>query len=203
MADANQWLALILPKAPGAPQPRIESALAGAANEFCKKTRVWQEWCDISFTSTGTAVVALPDGASATAGLREATLNGVPLGIRAFPDMPQDSATGTPELVALWPDRAGLTFYPAPTSAQTGVSALLALAPGIDSLTLPDFLFVEHAEALVFGALARILDDDGMTWANPSKADRNLGLFEDAIVAARVANFYAGGRQRPVRSMGF
>jgi hypothetical protein len=203
MADANQWLALILPKVPSAPQPRIESALAMAAHEFCKRTRVWQEWCDISFTSDGTAVVALPDGAAATAGLREATINGYPLDVRAFPDMPTDGATGVPELVALWPDRGGLIFYPAPASEQTGVRALLALAPSIDSLDLPNFLFAEHAQALTYGALASMFDDDGMKWANPTKADRNAILFEEAIVTARVANFYAGGRQRAVRSPGF
>lgn len=211
MADLSVLAPGILAAAPDAPDPTIERSLREAAREFCRVTQYWvEELSPVDLVADqGAYTLTLPSGSMLT-DLNEVRADGRPLG-----------ATTRKKLTAgdsRWPDRAGtpreyyregaagLRLVPKPATASTaGLTVHAVLGPGFDAAELPDLLVNDHGEALVHGALARLLAIPGKSWSDGGLAAYHSTMFLEAMreASSRAADGYVTGTPRKVRYGGY
>lgn len=189
----SKFLPLVLPHVPGVPQVMATFNLRLSAIEFCKRTRCWRHVVSVVFDST-TEAVAAPEYA-AIHEFETALWNGETyLRPIQFSDIDEPSATlaqgATPQYV---------------TQAEPNTVRVIPAADGTLSLTLflmpvngssfaadsdgnmvdrfdavPDFLYLQHAEAIASGAISRLMAMPGKDWTDPTLASVHAARFHDA-----------------------
>lgn len=173
--------------APGASQPLMERALLDAAIEFCRDSRVISEELDgIAVTADSrTATLASTEGTRVVHALRvwfdDAELYSVAPG-----DLTGDwmAHTGTPVGYYMETEDT-VRLYPIP-SANGTLKARAATAPAHDADEVADALADRWLDAILAGALARILLVPGQPFSSPEGAQAALGSFYAAASRARL-----------------
>lgn len=190
---------LVLPSVPGCPEPTLLLHLRQAAIEFCGRTLVWRRELDpiTSVADDDSYTLPLPAG-SALVKLLSFTIDG------------QDAYVVTPEKgrrlavsdsardVAWTDDRVNVRVNPTPDADGKSYVFTAALKPTQASTTIPDEVGEHYANDIAGGALARLLDLENVTWANPVKARTRRDTFEACInkVAAQASKGFSRGAQR-------
>ena len=194
---------------PGIIDEIVVQAIAGAASEFCERTRVWDEWQDPVTLMDGEAVVDLeaPTDARALTAYN-AMLGGTELAPVTMGDLVQfmpdwKTATGQPRYYSSASDWSAITLFPSPLSVTDQLMLRVQYAPKATSKTLPNFLAERFHDALIAGAKARVFAQMNVPWSNPAMADQHRQIFERAIENARIEQLHdrvpSTLRVKPVR----
>lgn len=155
----------VLSKVKGCPSIEAEDQLRHAVREWCQKTRCLVQPARVITSDFGDPMAM---DSLYVVDVVDAEIDGEPIDVLAMNDPRIRDATDTcPVLV--FADPGELQMVPDPAQPVT-VDLLLALCPGPDSTEAPDVLWQRYSEQLIHGALARLLADDGSTWAKPGKA---------------------------------
>lgn len=211
----SAFLPRVLPYAPGCPDILAVSHLRDAAIEFCERTKCWRSITSTTMAANSQAMIT---PATATIHLiEEATYNGQPLTPVQFTDIGPDELTGLVTVSApsyitqIEPGK--VQVYPFVAGGVLRVSAFLK--PRADSVyngnaadpfqdanaVVPDFMFMQDAEAIAQGALARILAVPEHRFSNDQKANYYRQMFERAC-DSRFSRHMHGQQRAPIRTKG-
>ena len=179
MIAIDDFLTLILPKAPGCPYPTARIAIIQAANDICERSNLWkhtetayvQDESDIEFAPPNGAIVM--DFESILFG--DQKLEG------KTPDWMDRCMSG-------W-RRGGIQGYPkyftqmnigtlriAPLeNGELTITCTLKLAADADEV--PDFIYQQFSEMVAWGALARILSTPEQPFTDFGMGAQYLGAF--------------------------
>lgn len=188
--DYTDYLPEILPKVKGCPEQVAVNAVRNALIELCRRAPVWRYEHDplSSMANEGVYDFEPPPGAEVVQVL-QAWYDGVPLTPATEDELHvvyADFRTvdGTPKYYTQ-DDETAVILVPRPSAAVVdAIKMVVQLKPTIASTSADSRLYNRYREQVAHGALARLYDMDGETWANADKADRNLTLFENDIVTA-------------------
>jgi hypothetical protein len=155
-----------------APDFIIEEAIVNATQQLCVEAEIWQAMIEID-TSPGDNEVSIssPSGASvvrimwATLGDRKLQAVGPAEYATAF----TDTDRATPKYY-YQVDSGTLAVFPMPATIETGQARVVCRLRD-NTTNLPDDLYSLYKEAIVFGALTRVLASPG-DFGNPSLANQ-------------------------------
>lgn len=198
----TDYLPEILPKVKGCPEQVAVNAVRNALIELCQRAPVWRydHPALSSVIGTGSYSFTPPTGAEVVK-ILQAWYEGVPLTPATEDELhvlyaDYRTADGTPEFHTQ-DDETAVILVPRPTTVVVGaIKMIVQLKPTIASTDADARLYNRYREQIGHGALARLYDMDGESWANPDKADRNLTLFNADIVSASSAAQQNYGRSR-------
>lgn len=179
---------------PGVLDVIIVQAIAAAANDFCTRTRVWDEIQE---------PIRLIDGVSqydmeAPSGARVLTIANVWAAARELVPVTmaklvyvlpnwQTACSAQPTYFNAARDWSTLTVYPIPLQAQQAPLTFRAqYAPSRVATTLPDFLVDHFFDALMSGAKARLMLQSNVRWSNPVMAAVHQQTYEAAVAQAHI-----------------
>lgn len=152
----------VSPDVPGCPQNAQAIALRFAAIAFCEQSLSW------SYDHPDVAVVVAtpeypfvpPDSESVVHAITYAEFNGAEIGYEYSKDniyiYDWRNKTGTPDYVIMRSNLPNLKLIPVPDVAGT-LKMSVALKPSLDSTGIDDSIFNEYRDAIVHGALARLM----------------------------------------------
>lgn len=209
--DLSDFLHIALPFARQCPEPVVEQMLRFAAIDFCERTRCWRHITTQALTGQGPAVVA-PVYATIHE-FETAYHEGCELTPTQFSDVAHDHLTdvsggGTPRYitqvspntVSIYPYADGdlrLTLFLKPRFGQSFGQD--SADPMHDSYNVvPEFLFIQHAETIAHGALARIKKIPEQSYTDYAEAANHAAEFERQVSAKFVSNI-RGQQRAPVR----
>lgn len=210
MRSLHDLLSMVLPHAPGCPNPVALKNLRLAAIEWCERTRAWRSITTATVTEQGFAVVA-PDFATIHE-IETASFEGVELMPTQFSEvdpsnmvetgaMPEYITQVSPNTVTLVPFKTGelqLTLFLKPRSGDEFGSNGAGGLKQDDQNQIPEHVFIQSGESIVFGALARLLLMPKVDWRDDKK-----GLYYKAEFDARVTDQFSssikGQQKAPAR----
>lgn len=183
MKDWADFYPFVRPHVQGCPNPLLDQQLRLAAREFCEGSRVWKEWSD-TVTADGTTNRFEFDIASGQDLVKvcRCLVNGKDWSIKASRDLPQDwetASTGLFETLVFLNDSEYMLFG-APASGDE-IRLEIALEPALDGTGVDDAVHKAWADAIGFGAVARLLATPKKPWSEPGAAPYYRGLFTDAM----------------------
>lgn len=183
----DQFSSLILPLASGCPWPLAESLTRQAAIEFFKKSLCWRDLLEFDATDENTTVYTLspPEGAVIEK-LLLAWVGGQQVTLATIEAGELDQIAGNFNGLIWTRNRKTITLNN-PQAAGTKVQLSAALKPSQAATQVDPDQFEQHADAIVHGALARILAIADKKWTDKPEAMRHAGLFEEAIGDAQAA----------------
>ena len=169
--DLDALIPDVLVEANECPRALILRELVGAARHFCQETHVWEEPVGTIYPIDGLLdySLPLPTGASIVAVTSDLNADVIP------------------------PDTVRFAGVPADEIAVTA-----ALQPAYGAGVLPDQVADQYREAIVSGALSRLMMMTGRPWANPQLVEYHSRIVSDAISRARARQF-RGYTNRPMR----
>lgn len=183
---------------PGVMDLIISQAIVNTAMDFCTRTLVWDEVQDPILlvdnisqydmdAPSGARVLTIGKVWMATHELRAITLHELPQYLPAW----QSATDPVPRFYNAAHDWRAITVYPTPLGANGALLTLRAqYAPKVTATTLPDFLPERFLDALLSGARARLMSQAGVPWENQPLAAYHKGLYEGAIVDARITQIH-------------
>ena len=155
-----------------APDFIIEEAIVDATRQLCVESEIWQAMVEID-TSAGDGEVSIsaPSGASVVrvmwATLGDRKLEAV--GHAEYATTFTDTDRATPKYY-YQVDSRNLVVFPTPSVGEVGQARVVCRLRD-NTTNLPDDLYSLYKEALMFGALARVLASPG-DFGNPSLANQ-------------------------------
>ncbi|MDO8983017.1 MAG: hypothetical protein Q7V03_05215 [Cypionkella sp.] len=183
-----------------------------AAIEFCERTKCWRVITDAYLVENGEAMVT---PATATIHLiEEATWNGHILQPVQYTDIRPDELTGnttqSPPAYVTQIEPGKVQIYPFQVGGILRISAFLK--PRADSIynsdaanpfddanaVVPDFLFMQDAESIAFGAIARIMAVPEHRFSNDQKSLYYRQMFNEAC-DRRFSRHMRGQQRAPLR----
>jgi hypothetical protein len=176
---------LVMPDLPGCSLAVADNALRQFAIAFCEQSLAWQfEHPDIP-VSAGTAEYPLapPEGAVAHS-ITYAALDGEeiePVGRANIPISYRQRQGGKPRYMLSGP--TSVTLAPKQHGVGT-LTMIVALKPSAISMGIDDNLFNEYREAIVHGALARLMLSPRKPYTNPQLAAYHHQQFAIKTAAA-------------------
>lgn len=192
MTPFSSLLPDILPSVAGCPSALALWALRRAADEFCTRTLAWR-----AELPAMDVVAEYPfHRLEAPAGGRlvmvlEAFFQGRRLTPASEELLDEEHpgwamlSPGTPTRFVL-PKAGELRLVPAPGFfAGGGLLVRVALAPSAQAVETEDFLLVDHGQALVHGALSRLLALSAKPWSDQAMAAHHGRQFRAALADAR------------------
>jgi len=200
----SQFLSLLLPHLPGAPDVACMNALRRSAIEFAIRSMVWRasSMTDMVADQATYAIPAVTD--AAVSQVLAVGVNGVWLEPKQIDDLarrqnwntiaaalPTNYYTQTPGTVSLYP-------IPTTTISPGGLNFQTALQPLQDATTVPDFFYTYYAQTLVDGALALLMSTPAKDYTQPDLAVWHRQQFETGIAQATQQAANSFGRT-PVR----
>jgi hypothetical protein len=186
MAKHEAVYPLILPEAPGCPDPTVDTAINRACWEFCEGSLAWQEPLDEISVKAGTDTYEfdIPSG-SVLVVLTRVALNGVgiePIGV------------GNPRSFGYsMPTWLEVRLHPAPSNDSI-LTMTAALKPVLNTTSLPEILTARYADAIAEGAKSYLKRMPGQAWSDPGGATASYQVFKQLTVAARISS--EAGRMR-------
>lgn len=172
------FLPWVLVDAPGCPDIVAQRAVVDAAREFCEHTNAWNVLTDpiILIDRSASYDLDVPtDGEIVKVMAVYGPLR--PLVAKSLNDlgriMPnwQSATSALPLYFNSAGGRTQVTVYPTPLLANRAkVTPRVVYKPSLLAATLPDDLVSDCREALVDGALARLMLNANKTWSNPQLA---------------------------------
>lgn len=210
MRPLADFLPLVQPFAPGVPQPTALQALRLAAIEWCERTRCWRVIRTITTTVPDRVLIPFPY--ATVHEIEIAEFNGQKLEPIQFSDIDPDQITvegGQPKYISQTSPNT-LLIYP---HAEGSLYLSLFLKPRIDAELdapvrenttflerfgfVPDHIYLQSAEAIKFGALARLLAMPAQDWTDGNAAAAYELRFREKMDAQFSGN--VTGQQRAAR----
>lgn len=195
MADVRYDACLnrILSRTPGCPDEVALDALRDTVIEWCRGT--YMLTAAQSVTSAGATLTPVPG-----AGLEVIDVASIMVAGELVPVLPLNSVeidlTPLACTFSGWP--GALTIHPAPI-ANLSASMVIVACPTSDAEEMPDIVWSRHREALISGAVARVLTDDGVPWAKPGLAAAMRARFDDEL--SKHAGLYGRNRFTTARRL--
>lgn len=192
MVSTREFLPYVLPNAPQVMALSAEFALRLAAIEYCERTRCWRHLVEQDFLTgaNGPAIVcpdyaAIHDIERATwdyeRRLTPITWSDLPPAWATDPEAVPESITQSgPDTVTLYPFQPGhlsLSLYLKPRPERDFARTGLPMDDYFNQL--PDLLLTQHAEAIGWGALARLLVIPERPYTDPNRAAYFQAQFND------------------------
>ena len=187
MKPIDDFLPLILPRAPGCPEPIAFDAIRQAAIEFCERTRIWRDTDQFMADEFGDIFAPAQ---SVVYQIEDARFDGrrlTPIGVQdlngMYPDCDWTTKTGEqPQYVTqLHPD----TIKVVPSMSGM-VTLTMLLKPTNNAQELPDFIFDQYARTIADGALAEILMIPGQPYTNPQGGAMYSQRFQQRLDSLQV-----------------
>lgn len=191
MASLDQLRPEVASVITGAPSFRIERELTDAAYDFCRQSGIWRETLPAVPAQDGVAEYdfTAPTGARVDKVLwayygRNALTSATPDVLREANH--RANSSGNPSRYALVRGSSnGFVVNPVPGADQTDDFTFHGLlVPTRDATDFPDWLVTEWQDALVNGAIARLLKASA-EWANPALAREYRRDFQQEVVTAK------------------
>ena len=200
MKPIDDFLPLILPRAPGCPEPIAVDAIRQAAIEFCERTRIWRdtdqfmadEFGDI-FAPAQSVIHQIED--ARFDGHRLTTVSVQDLNER-YPDYDWATQSGDqpkyitqihPNTVKIVPAWEGM------------ITMTILLKPSNDAQELPDFIFDQYARTIADGALAEVLMIPGQPYTNPQGGAMYSQRFQQRLDSLQVQGL-KGQQRAPIHT---
>jgi hypothetical protein len=196
----DDFLPLLAPHLPGCPDPSLKLYLASTASDFFARTHLWREQIDALYVAPSVIDYDL----SADTGLvenvisvvyGEAVLLRTDLRLIATEKL---SETGEPREYWVQADNT-IRIFPTPEE-RTTLKVYAVLKPNRNGTGVEDWIYETFADTLVSGTIAQLAMIPGKEWSDVALAGMHKGLFERAIVNARIRDFRGVPlrvRQRP------
>lgn len=211
MARFEDLLKDISAEVPGCPEPVMDRELHDAAYDFCRRTGIWREELEPVTPKANVAVYEFVAPFEARVEKVEWGYYGTTQmhfrkesQIRAANHRAEDD-TGEPRNFALVRgDRNQFVVNPIPGSSETGKDFVFyaLLLPTRASTEAPDWLFDEWQDALVHGALERLMRQRA-EWGEPQAAQMHGQLFRQEIARAKREALTGYGAQGQVKMQRF
>jgi hypothetical protein len=184
MKPWNDFYDLAAPDVPGCPIAAMDVALRLASITLCEQSLAWRyDHPDISVTPNIDSYAFTPPAGAVVHAIIRAEFDGRRIDFsraEADREISGRDRTGIPEYV-----RAGaMSLILTPTPGTSGTLAMtVALKPSPDAAGIDDSIFDEYREAIVHGALARLM-------LSPKKPYTNMQLaqYHEQLFAIRVAD---------------
>lgn len=179
MTPWNAFFDLLSPDVPGCPQEAQILALRQAAITFCEQSLAWKyEHPDIAVASGTAKYMFDPPGGTVVQAIVYAEFNDSQLETRV---MQRDISrwdlrlkTGVPEYVLGGP--LSLTLVPMPdVSGTLKLDVVLKPTPGADGID--DNIFNEYREAIIHGALSKLMFSPKKPYTDMTLANYHAQLF--------------------------
>ncbi|PTR16254.1 MULTISPECIES: hypothetical protein [unclassified Nitrosospira] len=191
---------LVTPDLPGCAFAAVNSALRQSAIVFCAQSLAWQEEHPPVAVQAETAEYAfIPPTGAAVHAITYARFNGKEIsphtGELNFTTRDWRNQTGTPEYVLGGP--TSLRLVPEPDAGGT-LTITVALKPSASSAGIDEHLFNEYREAIVHGALARLMLSPKKPYTNTQLAQyhQQQFLIQTAMAGTRAARNFTRGPLR-------
>jgi hypothetical protein len=185
---------LVIPDLPGCPFAAVNSALRQSAIAFCQQSLAWKEEHPPVAVVAATAEYAfIPPTGAAVHAITYAEFNGKEIsshtGELDLATKDWRNQTGTPEYVL--GGVALLRLVPEPDAAGT-LTMTVALKPSASSAGIDEGLFNEYREAIVHGALSRLMLSPKKPYTNTQLAQYHQQQFamEAAMAGTRAARSF-------------
>lgn len=195
MAALDTFLARLLPRALGCADPVARQALLDTAIDFCEGTHVVQV-----VTDPMAAVINQPDytpvlsAGTSVVSVKKAWFGSQPLypasdemiaNVLAYDTVADATrAVGTP-FNYFWHEEK-VWVYPLPEANKAlALTFRVAIKPTHTATTIPDELLINWREAIVDGALERVLGMRGTNHYDPKEADLAGGRYQGAVNRAK------------------
>ena len=198
MKPIDDLLPLILPRAPGCPEPLACDAIRQAAIEFCERTKLWRDTDQYLADEFGDV---LAPSQSVVHQIEDARFDGhrlTPISVQDLNDRHPDYDWTTQQgdqpkyITQLHPNTVKIV------PAWTGMITLtLLLKPSNDALEIPDFMVDQYARVIADGALAEILMVPGQPYTNPQGGAMYSQRFQQRLDSLQVQNI-KGQHRAPV-----
>ena len=194
----REFYDLMMPDLPGCPSAAADSALRQSAVAFCEQSLAWQGTHPDVPVTAGVAEYAFTPPADAVVHLIiHAALGGEKIAL--YPGQPgmgimnRHGWKGAPAYILA--EAASLTLVPAPAAPGT-LSMTVAFKPSPASMGIIDGQFNEYREAIVHGALARLMLSPKKPYSSTQLAQYHQQQFAVKTAAAgqRVARGYTRER---------
>ena len=170
------------------PDPVIAQAVSDSARDFCARSHVWRQEFSGS-TSNGVAEFAPTLVFGQVAVFESISRAGTPVRRVSEGDLPDDwsGRSGAPEYwFTRTPGKARL--YPTPDAAYT-LTGIAICKPTASETSIEDWLYDDHYEDIIHGALYRLFSTPGMEWTSGDAAVMHAQAFEAAIDKARLRRY--------------
>ncbi|CAN7344267.1 hypothetical protein LJR074_001967 [Acidovorax sp. LjRoot74] len=203
MATWADFYPELMPHVVGCPQPMANIALREAARVFFERTRIWREWLDLVSVQANVREYDLdvPDGAMVVR-IERTTLDGEPLAVLSFNQLPSDPAQSETSPGLTSRDRAVFTLTRAlPAGKQ--ISVFASLKPTKTAMGVPDDLFEHHGQDIVEGAKRRLMMVRGTSFYAPDLAAMAGTEFESAIGTKTVTAWRSATGNTPRARVGW
>lgn len=185
----------VLAAAPACPTPTVVRALRSAARELCEKASCYQYDMGVVVVPAGIATVAL-DVPNQTVLHKPIalTLDGHKLWPTSPTLLDQDyrdwrTSTGIPShFMRSTEDQSDLMLYPIPQgtyTTTTGLRGRIAVKPTRNATGVEEIFFERYQDAVIDGALGRLLTIRSAPWYQPDLAAYHESEFIRAIEVAR------------------
>ena len=186
---------------PGIPEPLLVAATKRIARQFYRKSEAWRY--DLDNVLDWTAAEAFPTitpGTDIPTDTHVVRIDKVRYGethaSRTLEFIPRDQldrehprwATETGSAPKAWTHVAASAAQIIPIASGTVSSSLhirAVIAPSPDLVSLPDFLFYEHEEAIKFGVLSQLMKIPGKDWSAANLAALNGKKYTNGIADAK------------------
>jgi hypothetical protein len=185
----------LLGEAPGCPDVTAINALRRATIEFCERTHAWSELQeDPTPLEEGvhTYEIEAPAGARVELVL-EVWVNGAPLTGKSMAEIGrlvpgwQTATANRPVYFNAEEGENQLRLFPIPAALNGELlTARVAYAPTSTSNRIADSVANKDLEALISGALGRLMVMPNKAWSNAPLASYHLERFEAAITKRRI-----------------
>lgn len=183
----DAFLPSLLPSIRNCPDPTIEEAIRSTVIDICERTEMWQADLDPISLIAGTYEYDLePPTQSIVHRIINVVYEGDPLDPSTMGLINQrfrdwKTQWGKPKL---WvkEGQALVRFVPIPKENQAAaVDIRVVLKPTITSGGADAYIMTDARDAIINGALSRIMSIPGRDWSNGKAADRYLALYSEQI----------------------
>lgn len=185
---------LVLSDLPGAPTAAVDVALRQAAIAFAEQSLAWRySHPDVAVTSGNAQYAFVPPAEAVVHAIHYAAFDGSEIATRVdesnvtIYDWRNES--GTPKYV--FGGATTLTLVPTPDAGGT-LSLEVILKPSVDATGIDDAIFNEFREAIVHGALCRLMLSPKKPYSDPALAAYHQQQFtiKTAAAGSRTARNY-------------
>lgn len=190
----NDFINQIVPITPGAPPPLVDTVVRQAATEFCTIAGVWlEELAPIdSVVDQDEYTLASANTDGMVHFVHSVFYDDVRMGMQEWesfqvehPDHPNTDAASTPYKYTM-KDRDTLSLFPVPPTAVTdGIVVRCSIIPTKASTGLDSNVASDYEEAIIHGALHRLLLMPNKEWTEMRLADYYGRKFRADMAYAR------------------
>ena len=207
----DKFLPEVLPYVPDCAEFVAVNAIRNACIEFCRESLYLQLEHDpiTTIANVGTYDLEAPDGYVITRAI-DGWAGNMPLTPKSEDDLkriyPLDwrQQAGRPQYMTQFvPDEVVIVPYPMQKQVN-GLKLIVAIAPTRDSVEIDNKIYERWAEAIGFGARARLYDTPKQPYYDPQNAIKYRQMFTNAIGEAKIERYRGMNRTnlrvRPPRS---